>query len=214
LVEFANRRYRPLSKRLLDFATASGDAELILATRLTLAMVLHLLSRYAEVERYLHAIDVHDLPRDAQVLSKYHRVCALVHASSGNAEAACDSFATALQYAEKDRDPYAYPSMLHSYAMSAGLLGRTELAANLFLQALSSARDRNLGWMVACFSLEYARVLSCQGNRHLAHAYVNQAAMFENPPPVLLEALTKSEYRSHSSATIRIFSAAVRPRRR
>jgi DNA-binding CsgD family transcriptional regulator len=181
----------PLSEDLLAFATASNDAELILATRLTLAMVLHLLSRYAEAERYLRAIDVADLPRDPQVISKYHRVCALLQASSGNAEAACDSFAKALRYAEQDRDPYAYPSMLHSYAMSAGLLGRTELSVDLFLQALNTARERNLGWMVASFSLEYAQVLSRQGNRHLAHAYVNQATLFENPPPVLLEALTE-----------------------
>ena len=44
---------------------------------------------------------------------------------------------------------------------------------------------------MACFSLECARVLSRQGNRHLAHAYANQAALVENPPPVLLEALAE-----------------------
>ena len=53
----------PLSERLLDFATASNDADLILSTRLSLATVLHLLSRYDEAERYLHAIDVHALPK-------------------------------------------------------------------------------------------------------------------------------------------------------
>ena len=154
-------------------------------------MVLHLLSRYDEAERYLHAIDIQALPKDPKVISKYHRVCALVYASSGNAEMASDSFATALHYAEQDPDPYAYTSILHSHAMSASMLGRTELAGNLFLQALSAARDRNLGWNVACISLEYARVLSRRGNRHLAHAYVNQAATVENPPPVLLEALAE-----------------------
>jgi DNA-binding CsgD family transcriptional regulator len=71
------------------------------------------------------------------------------------------------------------------------MLGRTELGASLFLQAVSAARDRNLGWLVACFSLEYARVLSRQGNRHLAHAYVDQVATFDNPPPVLLESLAE-----------------------
>lgn len=181
----------PLSERLLDFATASNDADLILATRLSLAMVLHLLSRYDEAERYLHAIGVDALPKDPKVISKYHRVCALVYASSGNAEMASDSFAKALHYAEQDQDPYAYTSILHSHAMSASMLGCTELAASLFLQALSAARDRNLGWNVACISLECARVLSRQGNRHLAHAYVNQAATVENPPPVLLEALAE-----------------------
>jgi len=141
----------PLSERLLDFASASNDADLVLATRLSLAMVLHLLSRYDEAERYLQAISIHALPKDPKVISKYHRVCALVYASSGNAE----------------------------------------MASDRFLQALSAARDRNLGWYVACISLEYARVLSRQGNRHLAHAYVDQAAMVENPPPVLLEALAE-----------------------
>jgi DNA-binding CsgD family transcriptional regulator len=181
----------PLSERLLEFAVASSDADLILATRLSLAIILHLLSRYDEAERYLHAIDVHTLPEDPKVLSKYHRVCALVYASSGNAEKASESFAKALQYAEQDQDPYAYTSILHSQAVSVSMLGRTELGASLFLQALSAARDRNLGWMVACVSLEYARVLSRQGNRHLAHAYVNQAATVENPPPVLLESLAE-----------------------
>jgi DNA-binding CsgD family transcriptional regulator len=181
----------PLSERLLDFATASNDADLILATRLSLAMVLHLLSRYDEAQRYLRAISAQALPKDPKVISKYHRVCALAYAASGNAEMASDSFAKALHYAEQDRDPYAYTSILHSYAMSASMLGRTELAGSLFLQALSAARDRNLGWNVACISLEYARVLSRRGNRHLAHAYVDQAATVENPPPVLLEALAE-----------------------
>jgi DNA-binding CsgD family transcriptional regulator/tetratricopeptide (TPR) repeat protein len=181
----------PLSERLLDFAIASNNTELIVAIRLSLAMVLHLLSRYDEAERYLHAISVHALPNDPRVISKYHRVCALVFASSGNAEMAADSFTKALHYAEQDPDPYAYTSILHSHAMSANMLGRTELAASLFLQALSAARERNLGWNVACISLEYARVLSRQGNRHLAHAYVDQAATVENPPPVLLEALAE-----------------------
>jgi DNA-binding CsgD family transcriptional regulator/Tfp pilus assembly protein PilF len=181
----------PLSERLLDFATASNDTDLILATRLSLALVLHLLSRYDEAERYLHAIGEHALPKDPKVISNYHRVCALVYTSSGNAEMASDSFAKALHYAEQDHDSYAYTSILHSHAMSAGMLGRTELAARLFLQALSAARDRNLGWNVASISLEYARVLSRQGNRHLAHAYVDQAATLENPPPVLLEALAE-----------------------
>jgi DNA-binding CsgD family transcriptional regulator/tetratricopeptide (TPR) repeat protein len=181
----------PLSERLLEFAIEANDADLILATRLSLAMILHLLSRYDEAERYLHAIDVHTLPEDPKVLSKYHRVCALVYASSGNAEKASESFAKALDYAEQDQDPYAYTSILHSQAVSVSMLGRTELAASLFLQALSAARDRNLGWMAACVSLEYARVLSRQGNRHLAHAYVDQAATLENPPPVLLESLAE-----------------------
>jgi DNA-binding CsgD family transcriptional regulator/tetratricopeptide (TPR) repeat protein len=181
----------PISKRLLDFATASNNVELILATRLSLAMILHLLSRCDEAERYLHAIDEHALPPDPKVISKYHRVCALMYAASGNAEMASDSFAKAIRYAEQDQDPYAYPSTLHSHAICASLLGRTELAASLFMHALSAARDRNLGWLVACFSLEYARVLSRQGNRHLAHAYVNQAATFDNPPPVLLESLAE-----------------------
>jgi ATP/maltotriose-dependent transcriptional regulator MalT len=181
----------PLSERLLNFATASKNTELILSTRLSLATVLHLLSRYDEAQCHLHAINVRALPKDPNVISKYHRVCALVYASSGNAEMASDSFAKALHYAEQDPDPYAYTSILHSHALSASMLGRTELAGDLFLEALSAARDRNLGWYVACISLEYARVLSRRGNRHLAHAYVNQAATVENPPPVLLEALAE-----------------------
>ncbi|MGA2761093.1 MAG: helix-turn-helix transcriptional regulator [Candidatus Cybelea sp.] len=181
----------PLSERLLDFATASNNAELILSTRLSLATVLHLLSRYHEAERHLHAIDVRALPPDPKVLSKYHRLCGFVYASSGNAEMASDSFTEALDYAEQGKDPYEYTSTLQAHAIAASMLGRTELAADLYLQALSAARDRNLVWNVACISLEYARVLSHQGNRHLAHAYVNQAAIFENPPPVLLEALAE-----------------------
>jgi len=181
----------PLSERLLNFATASNNTELILSTRLSLATVLHLLSRYREAERYLQAIDVHALPPDPKVLSNYHRLCGFASASSGNADMASESFAKALHYAEQGQDPYEYTSILQSHAMSASMLGRTELAAGLFLQALSAARDRNLVWNVACISLEYARVLSRQGNRHLAHTYVNQAATFENPPPVLLEALAE-----------------------
>jgi DNA-binding CsgD family transcriptional regulator/tetratricopeptide (TPR) repeat protein len=181
----------PLSERLLDFAMASDDADMMLASRLSLAMVLLLLSRHDEAERYLRAIAVQTLPKDPKVISKYHRLCALVFAASGNAEMASDSFAKALHYARQDQDPYAYSSMLHSYAVSASMLGRTELAASLFLRALSAARDGNLGWSVAYFSLECARVLSRKGNRHLAHAYVSQAATLENPPPVLLEALAE-----------------------
>jgi DNA-binding CsgD family transcriptional regulator len=181
----------PLSERLLNFATASNNTELILSTRLSLATVLHLLSRYDEAERYLLAIDPRTLPPDPKVLSKYHRLCGFVYASSGNAEMASDSFAEALHYAEQGKDPYEYTSILQAHAIAATMLGRTELAAGLYLQALSAARDRNLVWNVACISLEYARVLSHQGNRHLAHAYVNQAATFEKPPPVLLEALAE-----------------------
>jgi DNA-binding CsgD family transcriptional regulator/tetratricopeptide (TPR) repeat protein len=181
----------PLSERLLEFATASDDADLILATRLSLAMVLLLLSRHDEAERYLDAIAAHTLPKDPKIISKYHRLCALVFAASGNAEKASDSFGKALHYARQDQDPHAYTSMLHSYAVSASMLGRTELAASLFLRALSAARERNLGWNVAYFSLECARVLSRKGNRHLAHAYVDQAATVENPPPVLVEALAE-----------------------
>jgi ATP/maltotriose-dependent transcriptional regulator MalT len=181
----------PLSERLLAYATACDDAGLILATRLSLALVLHFLSRFDEAARYLQAIDVDALPEDPAVLSKYHRLCALAHASSGTAEMASESFAKALHNAEQDQNPYAYTSVLHSYAMSAGMLGRTELSAGLFQRALSAARERNLGWTVACFSLECARVLSRQGNRHLAHAYANQAALVENPPAVLLEALAE-----------------------
>ena len=181
----------PLSERLLAFATSFDDADLILATRLSLALVLHLLSRFDEAARYLQAIDADALPQDPAVVSKYHRLCALAHASSGDAEMASECFAKALHYSEQDQNPYAYTSVLHSYAMSAGMLGRTELSAGLFQRALSAARERNLGWTVACFSLECARVLSRQGNRHLAHAYANQAALVENPPPVLLEALAE-----------------------
>ncbi len=181
----------PLSKRLLGFAITMNDANLALDTRLSLAMVLHLLSRYGEAKRYLHAIDVNALPDDPKVLSKYHRVCALVFTSSGNGEMALASFTKALQYAEQDRDPYAYISVLQSQALCASILGHTEKAAGLYLQALTAARDKNLGWIVACISLEYARELSRQGNRHLAHAYVSQAATEKNRPPVLLEALAE-----------------------
>jgi DNA-binding CsgD family transcriptional regulator len=181
----------PLSERLLDSAIASNDANLIVESRLSLALILHLLSRYDEAKRYLYAIDVGALPQDPKVLSKYHRVCALAFTSAGNAEMATQSFAKALQYAEQDRDPYAYTSVLQSQALCASIMGHTERAAGLYLQALTAARDRNLGWIVAFLSLEYARELSRQGDRHLAHAYVSQAATEENPPPVLLEALAE-----------------------
>jgi ATP/maltotriose-dependent transcriptional regulator MalT len=181
----------PLSKHLLDFAVAVDDGDLALNTRLSLAMVLHLLSRYDESKCYLHAIDESALPDDPKVLSKYHRVCALAFTSSGNGEKALASFTKALHYAEQDRDPYAYISVLQSQALCASILGQTERAAGLYLQALTAARDKNLGWIVACISLEYARELSRQGNRHLAHAYVSQAAMEKNRPPVLLEALAE-----------------------
>lgn len=181
----------PLSEHLLDFAIASNDADLIVATRLSLALVFHLLSRHDEAQRHLHAIEVGTLPQDPKVLSKYHRVCALSFTSSGNAVMATESFAKALGYAEQDQDPYAYTSVLQSQALCASILGHTERAAGLYLRALTAARDRNLGWIVAFLSLEYARELTRQAEQHLAHAYVSQAATEENPPPVLLEALAE-----------------------
>jgi DNA-binding CsgD family transcriptional regulator/tetratricopeptide (TPR) repeat protein len=181
----------PLSERLLDFAIASDDAALMLATRLSLALTLHLLCRYDEAKRYLYAIDENTLPQDSKMRSKYYRVCALAFTSSGNGDMAFESFSKALHYAEQDQDPYAYISVLQSQALCASILGDTERAAGLYLQALTAARDRNLGWIVASISLEYARELSRQGNRHMAHAYVSQAATEENRPPVLLEALAE-----------------------
>jgi ATP/maltotriose-dependent transcriptional regulator MalT len=181
----------PLSERLLVSAIASNDAGLILSTRLSLVMALLLLSRHDEAERYLHAIDIRTLPQDPNLLSKYHRVCASTFASLGDAEMASESFATALHYAEQETDPYGCISVLQSYATCSGLLGDLERSAGLFLQALKAARERNLGWIVASISLEYAQVLSRQANRDLAHAYVHQALMEENRPPVLLEALAE-----------------------
>ena len=181
----------PLSERLLVSAIVSDDTGLILSTRLSLVMALLLLSRHDEAERYLHAIDIRTLPQDPNLLSKYHRVCASTFASLGQAEMASDSFATALQYAEQALDPYGCISVLQSYATCIGLLGNLERSAGLFLQALKAARERNLGWIVASISLEYAQVLSRQANRDLAHAYVHQALMEENRPPVLLEALAE-----------------------
>jgi ATP/maltotriose-dependent transcriptional regulator MalT len=181
----------PLSQRLLDVALASQNTELVASTRLSLATILHLLSRYAEAEDHLAAIDVGALPAERSFLSKYHRMCGVVHASSGRAEPAFESFSRALHYSDLGEYPYEYISVLQSHAMSASMLGRTEQAASLFSQALNAARQRNLVWTVACISLECARVASRQGNRDLAHAYVAQAAALENPPPVLREALAE-----------------------
>jgi DNA-binding CsgD family transcriptional regulator/tetratricopeptide (TPR) repeat protein len=181
----------PLSKRLLDSAIACNDTGLILSTRLSLVMALLLLSRHDEAERYLHAIDIRTLPQDPSLLSKYHRVCASTFASLGHAEMASESFTTALHYSEQELDPYGCISVLQSYATCSGLLGNLERSAGLLLRALKAARERNLGWIVASISLEYAQVLSRQANRDLAHAYVHQALMEENRPPVLLEALAE-----------------------
>jgi DNA-binding CsgD family transcriptional regulator/tetratricopeptide (TPR) repeat protein len=181
----------PLSERLLDSAIASNDAGLMLSTRLSLVMALLLLSRGDEAEHYLRAIDVRTLPQDPNLLSKYHRVCASTFASLGDAEMASESFAKALHYAEQEPDPYGYISVLQSYATCTALLGNLERSGGLFLAALKAARERNLGWIVASISLEYAQVLSRQANRHMAHAYVNQAVMEENRPPVLLESLAE-----------------------
>ena len=83
----------PLSERLLDFAIASDDAALMLATRLSLApSTLHLLCRYDEAKRYLYAIDENTLPQDSKMRSKYYRVCALAFTSSGNGDMAFREF--------------------------------------------------------------------------------------------------------------------------
>jgi len=180
-----------LSERILDFATAANNAELILSMRLALATVLHLLSRYDEARRYLEAIDVRTLPKEGDVLCRYNRVCGFFHATSGNADLAFESLAKALHHAEQDQDAYSTTSVLVTNGICANLLGRIELAADSFLKALSIARENNQVWNIAYVSLEYAQVLSRQGNRHLAHAYVSQAVTFENPPPVLIEALAE-----------------------
>jgi ATP/maltotriose-dependent transcriptional regulator MalT len=180
-----------ISEPILDLAIASKNAELVLWMRLSLATVLHLLSRYDEARRYLEEIDVRTLPQADDVLCMYHRVCGFVHASSGNADVAFASFARALQHAEEGGDAYAYTSVLIARGMCATSLGRLSLAADSFLKALSTARENHHVWNIAYVSLEYARVLSRQGNRHLAHAYVNQALTFENPPPVLIEAFAE-----------------------
>lgn len=180
-----------LSERALQFALESNNAELVASIQVSFATVLHLLSRYDDAKRHLEAIDVRKLPQAHDVLCQYHRVCGLVHTSSGNAERAFESLATALHHADQDQDAYAYTTVLISNAMCATLLGRIDLAADLFLKALTIARENNHAWNVAYVSLEYARVLSRLGNRQLACAYVNQAVTVENAPPVLIEALAE-----------------------
>jgi DNA-binding CsgD family transcriptional regulator/tetratricopeptide (TPR) repeat protein len=180
-----------LSERILAVAIASNNAELVLSMQLSLATVLHLLSRYGEAERYLQAIDVRSLPPDHKILCMYYRVCGFIHSTAGNADLAFASLARALHHAEEDEDQYGCVSVLITHAVCAFSLARIDLAAELFLKALAAARDSNQAWNVAYISLEYARVLSYQGDWHMAHAYVNQAAALENPPPVVLEALAE-----------------------
>jgi len=180
-----------LSERVLGLATASNNVELMCLSRLWLASVVHLLSRYDEAKCYLEDIDVRSLPQDPKILCMYERVSGFVHTSSGNADLAFASFARALRHAEQDHDSFASTTILIASAMGASSLGRIELAAATFLRALTISRENNLMWNVAYVSLEYARVLSRQGNRHQAHAYVNQAATYEEPPPFLLEALAE-----------------------
>jgi DNA-binding CsgD family transcriptional regulator/tetratricopeptide (TPR) repeat protein len=180
-----------LSERILESAIASNDAGLMLSMQLSLATVLHLLSRYDEAERYLHAIDVRTLPKDHNVLCMYDRVCGFIYSASGDVDRAFASFASALHHAEQGQDVYSWVSILFTNGVSACSFGRIEVAGELFLKALAAARDNNQVWNVAFISLEYARILSLQGDRHMAHAYVNQAATLENPPPVVLEALAE-----------------------
>jgi DNA-binding CsgD family transcriptional regulator len=180
-----------LSERLLELAAAANNTQLVLSMQLSLATVLHLLSRHDEAERYLGAIDVRTLPQDHKIRCMYERVRGFVYATSGNAAMAFASLARALHHAEQDHDTYARVSVLITTAMCACSLGDIELAAELFLKALGIARDDNQVWNVAYIALEYARVLSRRGDWHMAHAYVNQAATLENPPPVVLEALAE-----------------------
>jgi len=180
-----------LSERVLDLATVSNNVELICLSRLWLASVVHHLSRYDEAKCHLEAIDVRTLPQDPKIQCMYERVSGFVYTSSGNAEMAFASFGRALHHAEQDHDPFACATILIASAIGASSLGRIDLAVTTFLEALTVSRDNNLMWNVAYISLEYARLLSRQGNRHLAHAYVNQATTYENPPPFLTEALAE-----------------------
>jgi DNA-binding CsgD family transcriptional regulator/tetratricopeptide (TPR) repeat protein len=180
-----------LSERVLGLAKVTNNVELMCLSRLWLASVVHHLSRYDEAKCYLEAIDVRTLPQDPKILCMYERVSGFVYTSSGNAEMAFASFGMALQYAEQDRDPFACATILIASAIAASSLGRIDLAVTTFLEALTISRDNNLMWNVAYISLEYARLLSRQGNRHLAHAYAHQATTYENAPPFLIEALAE-----------------------
>jgi ATP/maltotriose-dependent transcriptional regulator MalT len=180
-----------LSERVLAFATASNNVELMCLSRLWLASVSHHLSRYGDAKRYLAAVDVAQLPADPKILCMYDRVSGYVSTSTGDAESAFASFEKALHHAESDRDYYAVTTILIADALCATLIGRIDLAAAWFLRALRVSRENNHLWNVAYVSLEYARVLSRQGNRHQAHAYVNAAATYANPPPFLVEALAE-----------------------
>ncbi|MBD5655162.1 MAG: helix-turn-helix transcriptional regulator [Candidatus Eremiobacteraeota bacterium] len=176
---------------ILDAATRSNNTALILATRLSLATVLHLLTRHGEGDLHLRAIDVREISEDHKLLCMYHRVSGMAFTAAGNSEHAFESFAKALHHAEQDRDVYATTSILLASAICASAFGRIEFAAGSIAHALHVARENNLFWNVAYISLEYARVLGRQGKRHLAHAYVLQASTVEDAPPVLIEALAE-----------------------
>jgi DNA-binding CsgD family transcriptional regulator len=180
-----------LAEGILESAMSSNNRALILASRLSLATVLHLLSRHGEADRHLRAIDVRDFSQDHKLLCMYHRVSGMAFTATGDSEHAFESFAKALHHAEQDRDVYATTSILLATAICASSFGRIEFAAGSIAHALHVARENNLSWNVAYISLEYAQVLSRQGKRHLAHAYVVQASTFENAPPVLIEALAE-----------------------
>ena len=74
----------PLTERLLAFAIAWKNADLILSTRLRLVTVLTGLWRFAEAERYLQAVDPVELGQDHSLLWMYERLPRHALRSGGN----------------------------------------------------------------------------------------------------------------------------------
>lgn len=181
----------PLTERLLAFAVASDNAELILSTRLRLATVLTGLCRFAEAERCLQATDAAMLRLDHSLLWMYERCRGIIYASVGRADLAFLSFSNAIGHAQRDGDAHTCASIYTTQAGWATALGRIDLGADCLQKALDLARKHNLILDVAHILLDYARTLCLQGNRQLAHAYVSQATAFESPPSSLLIAFVE-----------------------
>jgi ATP/maltotriose-dependent transcriptional regulator MalT len=176
-----------LSERVMTFASSCGDEGLLRESQLGLATAFMMQSRLAEARQCLDEIAIEAADDDNRFFSNYRRIYGIVFGFFGEADACFESLAKALAHAEYCEDVFQRTVVYMAQALCATALGRLDTAAGAFREALTIARRENLVWMVPYLCLENARILSLQGRRHLAHAYVNEAAVYDSPPPVLVQ---------------------------
>jgi ATP/maltotriose-dependent transcriptional regulator MalT len=192
LFTFRTSEVIALSKRVIRFATKAGHDGLLRASRLSLATGFFMVSSTSEARRQLDAIVIDGVSKDDDhFYTNYYRVYGLVHSSFGEADESFANFSKALEHADRLGDGFKLTTVYSNQGHCANTLGRIEIAAASFREALAVARRHNFVWLVPYLCLEYARILSRQGSRHLAHAYVNEAVVYGSPSHVLIEGLAE-----------------------